>query len=124
HGPRHRGRHPHYQGEQYDGDESAAPSPPRQGTTDPHRQRRRHAEHGTACGVPDMQKSRRLRRPWYAPPGYPRPVTAPDLTLTACLRPAALDARRGIVRLHPEVLRALGLKPGDAVRLTGRRTTA
>ncbi|PZM89550.1 MAG: hypothetical protein DIU79_15255, partial [Actinobacteria bacterium] len=51
-------------------------------------------------------------------------MTAPDLTLTACLRPAALDARRGIVRLHPEVLRALGLKPGDAVRLTGRRTTA
>ncbi|HET8681400.1 MAG TPA: AAA family ATPase [Micromonosporaceae bacterium] len=46
------------------------------------------------------------------------------LTLTASLRPAALDARRGIVRLHPEVLAALGLRPGDPVRLAGQRTTA
>ncbi|MBM0232275.1 AAA family ATPase [Micromonospora sp. STR1_7] len=37
---------------------------------------------------------------------------------------AALDARRGIVRLHPEALTALGLRPGDPVRLTGRRETA
>src|SRR5437763_4956346 len=43
-----------------------------------------------------------------------------SLTLTASLRPAALDARRGIVRLHPEVLTALALKPGDPVRPTGR----
>ncbi|GAB3156858.1 AAA family ATPase [Micromonospora sonneratiae] len=48
----------------------------------------------------------------------------PDLTLTVSLRPAALDARRGIVRLHPEVLAALGLRPGAPVRLTGRRVTA
>ena len=47
-----------------------------------------------------------------------------SLTLTASLRPAALDARRGIVRLHPEVLTALGLNPGDPVSLTGRRRTA
>ncbi|SDY09176.1 transitional endoplasmic reticulum ATPase [Micromonospora pattaloongensis] len=47
-----------------------------------------------------------------------------DLTLTASLRPAALDARRGIVRLHPEVLAALGLSTGDPVRLAGRRVTA
>ncbi|GIF48933.1 transitional endoplasmic reticulum ATPase [Asanoa ferruginea] len=47
-----------------------------------------------------------------------------DLVLTASLRPAALDARRGVVRLHPEVLSALGLRPGDPVRLTGRRSTA
>jgi transitional endoplasmic reticulum ATPase len=47
-----------------------------------------------------------------------------ELTLTASLRPAALDARRGIVRLHPEVLAALALNPGDPVRLTGRRPTA
>jgi len=47
-----------------------------------------------------------------------------SLTLTASLRPAALDARRGIVRLHPEVLTALALNPGDPVRLTGRRETA
>ncbi|GGM13775.1 AAA family ATPase [Micromonospora yangpuensis] len=51
-------------------------------------------------------------------------MAQPDLTLTASLRPAALDARRGIVRLHPEVLTALGLRPGDPVRLAGRRTTA
>ncbi|HEY2674476.1 MAG TPA: AAA family ATPase [Rugosimonospora sp.] len=47
-----------------------------------------------------------------------------SLTLTASLRPAALDARRGIVRLHPEVLAALGLRAGDPVRLAGRRETA
>jgi transitional endoplasmic reticulum ATPase len=52
-------------------------------------------------------------------------VTDPaTLTLTASLRPAALDARRGVVRLHPEVLSALGLRPGDPVALTGRRATA
>jgi len=52
-------------------------------------------------------------------------VTDPaTLTLTASLRPAALDARRGVVRLHREVLSALGLRPGDPVALTGRRATA
>ncbi|MFJ1538459.1 AAA family ATPase [Micromonospora chalcea] len=51
-------------------------------------------------------------------------MAEPDLTLTATLRPAALDARRGVVRLHPEVLTALALRPGDPVRLAGRRTTA
>lgn len=51
-------------------------------------------------------------------------VAEPDLTLTATLRPAALDARRGVVRLHPEVLTALALRPGDPVRLAGRRVTA
>ncbi len=51
---------------------------------------------------------------------------APDgraLTLTARLTVARLDARRGVVRLHREVLAALGLSPWDAVRLTGARTT-
>ncbi|MGC4877095.1 AAA family ATPase [Micromonospora sp. DT43] len=51
-------------------------------------------------------------------------MAQPDLTMTASLRPAALDARRGVVRLHPEALTALGLRPGDPVRLTGRRETA
>ncbi|MGN9810582.1 AAA family ATPase [Micromonospora sp. BQ11] len=51
-------------------------------------------------------------------------MAVPDLTLTASLRPAALDARRGIVRLHPEVLTALGLRTGDPVRLAGRRVSA
>ncbi|TQL76978.1 transitional endoplasmic reticulum ATPase [Stackebrandtia endophytica] len=39
------------------------------------------------------------------------------------LRPAALDARRGIVRMHPEVLTALGLQSGDPVRLRAQRST-
>ncbi|MDT5041732.1 MAG: hypothetical protein QOE51_2717, partial [Actinoplanes sp.] len=47
-----------------------------------------------------------------------------DLTLTVTQRPAALDARRGIVRLHPEVMAALAVNPGDPLRLTGTRTTA
>ncbi|BCJ32779.1 ATPase [Actinocatenispora thailandica] len=47
-----------------------------------------------------------------------------SLTLTASLRPAALDGRRGIVRLHPEVLAALGLSAGAPVLLTGRRASA
>ncbi|WP_416902181.1 AAA family ATPase [Micromonospora echinospora] len=51
-------------------------------------------------------------------------MAEPELTLIASLRPAALDARRGVVRLHPEVLTALALRPGDPVRMTGRRQTA
>lgn len=45
------------------------------------------------------------------------------LTLTARLRPSSLDTRRGVVRLHPEVLAALGGSPWAIVRLEGRRTT-
>ena len=51
-------------------------------------------------------------------------VSAPQITLTARLSTSALDARRGVVRLHPEVLDALGLRPWDAVRLTGARVSA
>jgi len=51
-------------------------------------------------------------------------VSAPQITLTARLSTSAVDARRGVVRLHPEVLDALGLRPWDAVRLTGARSTA
>lgn len=46
------------------------------------------------------------------------------LTLTARLNTSALDARRGVVRLHPEAIAALGLREWDAVSLTGSRTTA
>ena len=47
----------------------------------------------------------------------------PSITLTTRLSSSASDTRRGVVRLHPEVLDALGLRPWDAVRLTGARAT-
>ena len=47
-----------------------------------------------------------------------------QLTLTARLNPSAGDARRGIVRVHPEALTALGLREWDAVRITGARVSA
>ncbi|BCI51364.1 ATPase [Mycolicibacterium litorale] len=46
------------------------------------------------------------------------------LRLTARLNTSALDSRRGVVRLHPEVIAALGMREWDAVALTGVRTTA
>ena len=46
------------------------------------------------------------------------------ISLTARLSPSALDTRRGVVRLHPEVLDALGLRQWDAVKLTGARVSA
>ena len=48
---------------------------------------------------------------------------APEITLVARLAAAAIDARRGVVRLHPEVIDALGLQTWDAVALTGARVT-
>jgi transitional endoplasmic reticulum ATPase len=48
----------------------------------------------------------------------------PQITLTARLTPSALDTRRGVVRLHPEVFDALGLEQWDSVRLTGARVSA
>ncbi|MEQ3551853.1 AAA family ATPase [Pseudonocardia nematodicida] len=48
----------------------------------------------------------------------------PSLTLVARLAPSAADARRGVIRLHPEVLAGLGLRSWDAVTLTGARVTA
>ncbi|NDZ95037.1 AAA family ATPase [Streptomyces sp. SID6673] len=47
-----------------------------------------------------------------------------QLTLTARVNPSAADARRGIVRVHSEVLTALGLREWDAVAITGARVTA
>jgi transitional endoplasmic reticulum ATPase len=45
------------------------------------------------------------------------------LSLVAVLHPSALDARRGVVRLHPEAMAALGIGPWDAVQLNGVRST-
>jgi transitional endoplasmic reticulum ATPase len=75
-----------------------------------------------ACVI-DPRRSRAPARAATPPPDTLAGVTE-GLTLTASLRPAALDARRGVVRLHPEVLAALGLRAGDPVTLTGRRKTA
>ncbi|WP_219419064.1 AAA family ATPase [Pseudonocardia nigra] len=50
-------------------------------------------------------------------------MAAPSITLVARLAASAADARRGVVRLHPEVLDALGLRSWDAVTLTGARVT-
>ena len=47
-----------------------------------------------------------------------------SLTLTARLNTSALDSRRGVVRLHPEAIAALGIREWDAVSLMGSRTTA
>jgi transitional endoplasmic reticulum ATPase len=46
------------------------------------------------------------------------------LRLTARLNTSALDSRRGVIRLHPEVIAALSIREWDAVSLTGLRTTA
>ncbi|MFC9896853.1 AAA family ATPase [Nocardia sp. NPDC127579] len=50
--------------------------------------------------------------------------TVADLPLTARLNPSAADARRGVVRLHPEALAALGLREWDGIALHGSRRTA
>ncbi|KAA0110805.1 AAA family ATPase [Mycolicibacterium sp. P1-5] len=47
-----------------------------------------------------------------------------NLALTARLNTSALDSRRGVVRLHPEAIAALGIREWDAVSLTGSRTTS
>ncbi|HTM86366.1 MAG TPA: hypothetical protein VL179_15975, partial [Mycobacterium sp.] len=50
--------------------------------------------------------------------------TSRHLTLIARLNTAAVDARRGVVRLHPEAIAALDIREWDAVSLTGSRTTS
>ena len=60
----------------------------------------------------------------YAPGVTEDPAGAPTLTLTASLRSAVLDARRGVVRLHPEVLAALDLATGDPVLLRSELRTS
>ncbi|UJW34807.1 AAA family ATPase [Saccharothrix sp. AJ9571] len=51
-------------------------------------------------------------------------MSSPQITLTVRHSPSATDTRRGVVRLHPEVLDALGLHAWDAVHLTGARVSA
>jgi transitional endoplasmic reticulum ATPase len=46
------------------------------------------------------------------------------LRLTARLNTSAMDSRRGVVRLHPEAIAALGIREWDAISLTGSRSTA
>jgi transitional endoplasmic reticulum ATPase len=48
----------------------------------------------------------------------------PTLALTARLNTSAVDSRRGVIRLHPEAIAALGIREWDAVSLTGSRTTS
>jgi transitional endoplasmic reticulum ATPase len=52
------------------------------------------------------------------------PNVGPSLTLTARMNTAAVDSRRGVVRMHAEAIAALGIREWDAVSLTGARTTA
>ncbi len=51
-------------------------------------------------------------------------MPTPQLALTARLHYSALEARRGIVRAHPEALAALGLREWDGVSVIGARSTA
>ncbi|WP_072691004.1 AAA family ATPase [Rhodococcus marinonascens] len=51
-------------------------------------------------------------------------MTSPELALTVRLNTSAADTRRGVVRLHPEALAALGIREWDAISLVGARRTA
>ncbi|MEV6770468.1 AAA family ATPase [Nocardia sp. NPDC051030] len=50
--------------------------------------------------------------------------SVPELALTARLNTKAADNRKGLVRLHPETLTALGLREWDGIALIGARRTA
>ncbi|UYP18281.1 AAA family ATPase [Rhodococcus sp. Z13] len=51
-------------------------------------------------------------------------MTTRQLALTVRLNTSAADSRRGVVRLHPEALTALGLREWDGIALVGARRTA
>ncbi|HVF51997.1 MAG TPA: AAA family ATPase [Actinomycetota bacterium] len=53
--------------------------------------------------------------------GTPPPL--PPVPLTVQVNRSGVDARRGVVRLHPMVLEMLGVKPWEALELKGQRTT-
>lgn len=64
-------------------------------------------------------------RPATAERGQNGTVTdVPELSLTARLNRSAADARRGVVRVHPEALAALGLREWDGITVIGSRRTA
>jgi transitional endoplasmic reticulum ATPase len=50
-------------------------------------------------------------------------MAGPELVLTVAPNRSTLDARRGVVRVHPIVLNSLGLRAWDPLELRGRRTT-
>ena len=67
------------------------------------------------------------RAPWPAGPAQAQRSARRgrrQLTLTARLNTSAVDSRRGVIRLHPNAVAALGIREWDAVSLTGSRTTA
>ena len=65
-----------------------------------------------------------MTRPRSAAADASRVDSARQLTLIARLNTSALDSRRGVIRLHPNAVAALGIREWDAVSLTGSRTTA
>jgi transitional endoplasmic reticulum ATPase len=50
-------------------------------------------------------------------------VTAQPIMMRAALHAAPLDARRGVVRVHYDVLSLLGLRPWEPLELTAKRRT-
>ncbi len=50
-------------------------------------------------------------------------MTTQPLTMRAALHAAPFDARRGIVRVHPQVLALLGLRTWEPLELVGKRRT-
>src|SRR5436309_4675172 len=50
-------------------------------------------------------------------------MAAPRFQMTVALQRSQLDARRGVVRIHPMVLDMLGLQPWDPLQVDGTRTT-
>ena len=91
--------------------------------------RQRRAVRRAAGRTPNRRSMARLglRRPGAesdADRSTPSEPPLGHLRLTARLNTSALDSRRGVVRLHPEALAALGIREWDAVSLTGSRTTA
>ena len=50
-------------------------------------------------------------------------MSGAPIPMRAALHAAPFDARRGIVRMHPDVLSLIGLRPWEPVEVTGKRRT-